>query len=568
MTLTPDGDRHTGGPGSPLAGVVLLLALSALIMLRQLFSPYYYSCIISDSWQYSSWAWQFKEALKEGVCYPAWTPLNFWGYGSPTFILYPPLAFFITAFFERFSDSLIFGMNMTKFLSLFIGSVGAYFFARDMYGERVGRLTGSLYAVFPYYVTGLYIGGGFPSAVSLMWFPLIILFSQKFVRSGRAAHLLYAGGAYGGLVLTHLINAYMFTFVIVGYFAYMAVARRKMALLTGIPAVLITGACVSAAYLLPFLHGKEYINYRSIAQNFPYSDYFLFPKHKGLVAAETLWRYYYSEYAAYALCFLTVTILLLARLGRSRSGAVIRDGVPVNRFFAAVSILSIFLLCEPSTFLWETIPFFKFVNIAVRWLNITAFAVVLLMAGEFSVIESGLIPKTKRLMIYSIIFISCLAGDYGYISSSCFFARSELVPAKDVNWLPEHLPADAVAAEAEEAGGEKLSIEGNGSAQILAWKSAQRSLVTQSNGPLLIEVRTFYFPGWKAYVDGDEVNIGVKSGKGAMIVKAPPGRHRVDMVFQDSRARRVGKAITLASIAIIAGAILGGRFRRAGEALR
>ena len=96
--------------------MVFLFCLSALIMLRQLISGDYFSCIIEDSYTYTSWAWQFVEALKEGVIYPRWMPLNFWGYGSPTFILYPPFAFYLVGFFNIFTDSIIAAMNISKFI--------------------------------------------------------------------------------------------------------------------------------------------------------------------------------------------------------------------------------------------------------------------------------------------------------------------------------------------------------------------------------------------------------------------------------------------------------------------
>jgi uncharacterized membrane protein len=111
--------------------ILFLFFLSALIMLRQLKSPDYFSCIIEDSYTYTSWAWQFIQALKEGVIYPRWLPLNFWGYGSPTFILYPPLAFYLVAFFNVFTHSLIAAMNITKLAALVFSGVGMFFLVKE-----------------------------------------------------------------------------------------------------------------------------------------------------------------------------------------------------------------------------------------------------------------------------------------------------------------------------------------------------------------------------------------------------------------------------------------------------
>jgi len=80
--------------------IVFLFLLSLLLMLKQLASSSYFTVNIEAAFVYPSWAWQFKEALREGIIYPRWTPLNFWGYGSPTFLLYPPLAYYLVALFN------------------------------------------------------------------------------------------------------------------------------------------------------------------------------------------------------------------------------------------------------------------------------------------------------------------------------------------------------------------------------------------------------------------------------------------------------------------------------------
>ena len=96
--------RSENSDTSPAAydrfSIAFLFVLSALLMLKQLASSSYFTVNIEDAFVYPSWAWQFTEALKEGNFYPRWMPLNFWGYGSPTFLLYPPLAYYLVALFN------------------------------------------------------------------------------------------------------------------------------------------------------------------------------------------------------------------------------------------------------------------------------------------------------------------------------------------------------------------------------------------------------------------------------------------------------------------------------------
>lgn len=75
--------------------IILIFLTSALIMGRQILSTDYFSATEDDTFAYTSWAIQFIDALKEGIIYPRWIPLNFWRYGSPTFIFYPPLSYYL-----------------------------------------------------------------------------------------------------------------------------------------------------------------------------------------------------------------------------------------------------------------------------------------------------------------------------------------------------------------------------------------------------------------------------------------------------------------------------------------
>ena len=81
-TLSRLKDRAISMKKNSIFSILLLLFFSVLIMYKQLGSTNYFSIIVDDSITFSSWTWQFIEALKEGILYPRWISLNFWGYGK------------------------------------------------------------------------------------------------------------------------------------------------------------------------------------------------------------------------------------------------------------------------------------------------------------------------------------------------------------------------------------------------------------------------------------------------------------------------------------------------------
>ena len=60
-----------------------------------------------------------------------------------------------------------------------------------------------------------------------------------------------------------------------------------------------------------------------------------------------------------------------------------------------------------------------------------------------------------------------------------------------------------------------------------------------------------YFPGWTAYLDGQELPLKGIGTANLMGVQVPPGPHRLEFRFQDTRARLVGQALSLASLAAL-----------------
>ena len=85
----------------------------------------------------------------------------------------------------------------------------------------------------------------------------------------------------------------------------------------------------------------------------------------------------------------------------------------------------------------------------------------------------------------------------------------------------------------------------------MAWKSAERVVTVTAGKPLTLRIRTFYFPGWKAYVDGMPTPIKTEEGVGAMLIDIPAGKQVLILKFEDTPIRYVSKLISLFSLFFI-----------------
>ncbi len=61
---------------------------------------------------------------------------------------------------------------------------------------------------------------------------------------------------------------------------------------------------------------------------------------------------------------------------------------------------------------------------------------------------------------------------------------------------------------------------------------------------------TFYFPGWKVYIDGKETLIEFQdmNYRGIITYYVPAGNHDILVRFEDTKVRRVANSISMATL--------------------
>jgi len=66
----------------------------------------------------------------------------------------------------------------------------------------------------------------------------------------------------------------------------------------------------------------------------------------------------------------------------------------------------------------------------------------------------------------------------------------------------------------------------------------------------------FYFPGWKAYIDGIQTEIRKENDSGAMFIQIPGGVHTLELKFVDTPIRHYSKIVTLLSLLVVTSLIV------------
>lgn len=534
--------------------LLLIFLLSVLLMLKQLVTPGYFSVIGNDAYAYTSWAWQLVEALKEGIIYPRWMSLDMWGYGSPTFIIYPPLSYYMVALFSLFTKSITLAMNMCIFVSLFVSGIGIFFLVRELFDNKVALFSALFYLLLPYNVLEFYLLSSFASKISFMWFSPVLFFTYRYIKRRQAKYLVFAILCYSALILTHIINAYMFTFVLIAFIVFLTLRYKSLKdgfkMLTIVPLSIL----ISAAYLLPLIIEKHLVNMNSFFQEgsgYFYSAYFM-------LAESSTNQFPYFASSAYYIIFLLhagLFAVLMAWLHyimlKTKYLQIYKSRKLFYYIMIFTALFSYFLLFSPSTILWETLPFIKYIHFPFRWLIVANYTLGLLFAYIFGVLIDA--ATTNKFILSSVILLLLLfvIMDSHYIIRSSIFKESELIPITAVHSSKDHkLPWVDINKLDKMSGYEKkLDIaEGQGRAQAVVWKSAERVIDAQAAQPMVLRIRTFNFPGWKAYLDGRGIDIRTEDKTGVILVDVPKGSHRIKLIFGDTPVRFYGKVISLLSI--------------------
>jgi hypothetical protein len=211
-----------------------------------------------------------------------------------------------------------------------------------------------------------------------------MLFAYKFIKYRQYEYILYAGVCYGGLILTHLINAYMFTFLFGSLVIYLSLVRKQPRDVMAFPAIVLIGGLISAAYLFPLMYEKKFFILNAFVAEgggFDFSKFFIYPDTTGEMPPGNFWPVYYREFESAVFLLIICLCVFSIRSIKMRNLSTGNDINTVNLFFLCAAFGSLFFLFGMSSFLWNVIPFIKYLQFPFRWLNITVFLVAFLFSA-------------------------------------------------------------------------------------------------------------------------------------------------------------------------------------------
>lgn len=541
---------------------------------------------------------EFDRSFQDGAWWPVWGPDHAVGFGYPTFLLYAPLAFYVGEAFHLLGLGFAAAAKATWALGFLLGAAGSYRLARRWLSPAAALVASLAFTYAPYHFVQIYVRAALGEFMAMAWLPWTVLaFLWLWDRPGPRRAAL-AALALAALMLFHTVSTLMFTPFIGGLLLALFVRdwRRGQSFfrLIGSPKVgwtvasLVVAGLLTCIFFVPMLFERGYVaQWQWVKDSYSYLLHFVYPGQ----FLSSAWGYGYSvEGPNDGMSFqIGLPILLLTGVGliaildqwrRRREAEPIR-GRGMALFLVVSTAAALFLMTPAAKPLWDALPLVELIQFPWRLLALSTFTLALL-AGFGARVLDRTSAGGERAYASPFVYVAALT----LVVSSLPFARPVLVPLRPQDESPlavldfemaypdmrgltawaERTPLDADSPLiAQYLAGQPLqkAAIASGAGEIL--EQSARALSAEArvraDGPVRLLFYTYYFPGWRATVDGQPVEIRPEGPNALIAVDAPAGEHQVRVSFGPTPIRLIGRA--LSGLGVLAlGVLLALGFRR------
>lgn len=526
--------------------VIVLLSIPAF---KALAVPGFYGA--SDD-IHIAWLFELDKTIKLGQFPPRFVPDLSFGFGYPLFNFVFPLPFYIAEIFHLVGLSLVDSIKFLFFLTIPISGIFMYLLLRQFAGSFLSLAGAILYIYTPYRAVDLYIRGAVGEILSFTFLPLILLSVTKIIDEGFKLRWIGIGAiSFASLVLSHNITAYMF-FPAVFLFAILllSVSSNKKGALIGLIFSLILALLLSGYFWIPAIWESRLMKYDTV---FNFADHF--PTLRQLITP--YWGYGASVPGPYdgISFFLGGTNILLILLGIFSAIYYRKKFTRIEKIILIWSFISIsiavFFMNYRSSFFWQTAPLLPYFQFPWRFLIITTFCIPIL-------IISLKYLKLQKILALGIILL-CL------ITVSSYFRPQDFLGRGDDYYLNRYIPVPFASDEYQKTQEEYLrlpiytqkrpsqnypqvSFEGGEVKKLVKLNDLESLIEVESNRGGILHYNKYFFPGWKAQIDGVDANIFVGQPFGQLNVKIPEGNHTIKINFQETFTRATLNIISLITL--------------------
>lgn len=553
--------------------------------------PFFYSGFFTmhDATQVAR-VFEMGKSLSDGMIPVRWVADLGYYYGYPLFNFYAPFSYFVGGVIMLFGFDALLATKSMMVLGILLAGIGMYLFARQIWGNAGGFISGLLYLYAPYHAVDIYVRGDVAEFWAYAFIPfaflgiykIFILLNEKKDTRGVGIWTVIIALSYSGIILSHNLTALMVSpfLFITAVFLYLQGTIRGYKNYYFILVGLVLGIIISAFYTVPVFFEMGYTNVISqIGGGSNYHDHF--------ICLSQLWSSPWGFGGSAPGCIAGLSfkigkLHILLSLFSFVSLFILWKRQKGEAFFILAFILflfiSVFLMLKESLFIWQAIPHMAFFQFPWRFLIVASFFTAFLSGSSIWVLKYSILQKSSisRNIVF-IVLVIVLIGSIIFNNEKVFYPQTvlpvtaaDLTTNKELSFVAskisdEYMPKAFVKPQRfKDIPRQKVMIpKSTGTVEMISEKTqtfiARVTLLKPTSARLAIA----YFPAWHIYLDDKEIPFVILVN--GLAVDLPQGQHTLKAHFRQTSIEQTSNAISLLGIFSLLGIILYTVFLRRGK---
>ncbi len=496
----------------------------------------------------------FHNALSQGDLPVRWTD-GFANYGLPVGSFIQQITSYLGAFLTFFTHNVVVSFNLVYVIATVLSVLLFYGFLRLHFNSWPSFVGAFLFNFAPYRIINLYIRGAIPEYFSSVFFVAILIFIHLLLKKKTWWAYLGVSFAVLGMILSHPMNMLTGAFFIVPYTLYLLFQEKnKLQSFVLLVTSGLLGILLSSYYLLPLLKDIQYFFYGSGTNHYTYGSTlnlksFLDPQWYYFITErnEILSRGHFIKTGAIEF------LLLVAGFVTMILNKVKKIKFDLFDIFILVGVVTLFfttILAQP---IYESVDFLS--NIQFPWRMLSTFIFIPPFIAAYFISK---LDKKNWNIVLGLLLIVCISWNrfaevYGknftFFPQEYYYFTVDNLHSSNMNtiWTTK-------TTEYPVHKNEKVAVlEGDAVLQDLVVKNSERTYKIASENKVRMIDYTFYYPGWKVFVDGEEILIEFQdiNNRGVITYWLPAGEHSVKVIFTNTKTVLLANSLTLLGVGVV-----------------
>ncbi len=505
---------------------------------------------------------QFYKAFSEGEIRPTWSD-GFANYGMHMALIHQQTTTYLGGIVNFIFHDVVLSYNIVLLIGAILSSLFFYIFLRFYFNSNIAFFSTILFNFAPYRIINIYVRGTLPEFFASVFIALLLIGIYLLEKKKNMWSFILISLSVALLILTHPFMFIVSQFIIIPYFIFLLVnTNKKRYLIIATVCSFIAGIGLSSFYLLPLTQEIKYFYY-GLSKNHFTSGHFLtivnyiteswpYFTHDGIFTRPQ--RIYSGIIETVIVLFGLLSVVWLRAENK-------------RKFFLFTVLISVaitvFFTTQYSYIFYKSINILS--NIQHPWRMFSAF--IFLPPIIFAILTARYRKIALLMTIIVMLSMSFLrfpqlyGKNYFTDSQARYFFTEENLGAVVLNTIWTGQTRDYPIKKTK---GE--IIEGAGKITDKAILNSSRKYTVHADTPIRMVDYTFYFPGWNVYIDNKKADIQFQDPdyRGVITYSVPEGQHQIQVRFEDTKVRLLGKFLSFFSILVLIGIFI---FRQRGAQL-